>query len=100
MLFIFFFKLLRKKRLNPLFKSGNFIKKGENMMQVGTTIGLETLDATLIFQILNTLFLILIVLGVPIIIILIIRALKRKNTHMESIHDKLDLILDKLDKND
>lgn len=70
------------------------------MMQVGTTIGLETLDATLIFQILNTLFLILIVLGVPIIIILIIRALKRKNTHMESIHDKLDLILDKLDKND
>lgn len=48
------------------------------MMQAGKTMGLVTTDATLIFQILNTLILLLIVIGIPIIIVVIIRALKEK----------------------
>jgi hypothetical protein len=67
------------------------------MMQAGKTMGLVTTDATLIFQILNTLILLLIVIGIPIIIVLIIRALKRKNKAVESMNDKLDQIIKKLD---
>ena len=67
------------------------------MMQAGKTMGLVTTDATLIFQILNTLILLLIVIGIPMIIVLIIRALKRKNKAVESMNDKLDQIIKKLD---
>lgn len=67
------------------------------MMQAGKTMGLVTTDATLIFQILNTLILLLIVIGIPIIIVVIVRALKRKNKAVESMNEKLDQIIKKLD---
>ena len=60
-------------------------------------MGLVTTDATLIFQILNTLILLLIVIGIPIIIVVIIRALKRKNKAVEAMNEKLDQIIRKLD---
>ena len=68
------------------------------MRLAAVQMGLVTLDSTLVFQIINTLFLLLIIIGVPVLVIKFIKSNRKKAAHIESIDKKLDLLLSEIEK--
>lgn len=51
---------------------------------------LISLDATLIFQIINTLLLLVIVIGLPVLVVWLIRNRRRQNERLKVMEAKLD----------
>jgi hypothetical protein len=69
-----------------------------NGVQQGKTIGLVTKDVTLWFQIINTLVLLAIVIGIPLILIKILKASRIKDRKIEELNMKIDSMMNELDK--
>ena len=63
-----------------------------------STKGVLTLDHTLLFQLLNTLIILFIFIGIPIIIYRMLKKNSVKRKEIDILNEKIDMINDKLDK--
>ncbi|MCH4890106.1 DUF4083 domain-containing protein [Acidaminobacter sp. JC074] len=68
------------------------------MYESGAITGLVSFDATLIFQIINTIVILAIFIGVPYVLFKYIRKTNGNNRKIDQVNKKVDLILEKLDK--
>lgn len=55
--------------------------------------GLISFDATLLFQIINILILVFLIVGIPVIIFKVIKIIRTRNKHLKDINQKLDLLI-------
>jgi len=61
--------------------------------------GMISFDATLLFQIVNTLLLLLVIIGIPVLIIRFVKMSKTKHENLKEINQKLDWLINE-SKND
>ena len=60
--------------------------------------GLVSFDITLVFQLLNTVLILIIFIGVPVILLKYIKRAKRNGQKIDNVNNKVDYILDKIDE--
>lgn len=66
-------------------------------LEKGKTIGLVTFDVTLIFQVINTLIMLLFFIGVPYLIFRMFKSSQRKTKEIELLNNKIDALAEKLE---
>ena len=67
-------------------------------MSNGTVQGLVSLDATLIFQLINTIIILAIFIGVPYVLFKYIRKTRGNSKKIDEVNKKVDLVLEKLEE--
>ena len=60
--------------------------------------GFVSFDITLVFQLLNTVLILIIFIGVPVILFKYIKRAKRNGQKIDDVNNKVDYILDKIDE--
>ncbi|MBN2794652.1 MAG: DUF4083 family protein [Clostridia bacterium] len=61
-------------------------------------MGFIVFDTTLVFQMINSLLLLAIIIGIPIIIIKMMRNSKSRNEEMKRLNEKMDTVIEALKK--